>query len=695
MGLFKNELIRLWKTPGIIITLIIACFVTFGVLNMTSKRMIPFGLVSEYKAAYKNINTVDPDEALDLYSGFEFDEMEFSAEAFLNKTIKSELTELVSYEEYLKGITDTAKRMTSVSIFADKDSFTYRNAIKTADIYEKLKGKINIEAGPSKGMELWSGNGFTGLIIMLVMLMIINEMIIKDRESGQMNLLFTMEKGRGTHGFIKIMVCFFSAFIVTFFVLLTAFFSCGFIFGTGDILRPVQSVAGLKGCTMEVSVLGYMLIYFLMTALAASGISVLFFLIASKFKTSVYVYFSIAVVGGIEAVLYYLIKENSYLAFFREFNLMSFLDPGRYLSLYGNVSLFGYPVNRMIFVLCSIMLIVFAILPVAVKVYSVQSTVTVRRKRDRLSEGMLLKKGRLQSVSVFGHESYKLFVCGGVLGVLTLFVLYSVLNFTPEREYFENESAVYYKNYALAFQGEITEDTLKAMEKERKRYDDIRDEMRKVLSGASPELAGSIATQYQDMLKPEAGLDLLFSKLDVLKENGGYILYDTGYRMLSFDRLAERKELTMAITASLMLVLSLTFLFAGDDSIHIDRVTSVCINGRRRLYIKKIVIGMTVSLIIWCMNYLPYIISVLNVYGCQGLEYPAQSVSTLSGTIFEKLNMTVRGSMIVLCFLKYMGLVAELFILSAVSKKIRSIGGTMVAGICLLAGPLMLMYVLV
>lgn len=693
MGLFKNELIRLWKTPSIIITLIIACFVTFGVLNMTSKWMIPFGLVSEYKAAYKNINTVDPDEALDLYSGFEFDEMEFSAEAFLNKTIKSELSELVSYEEYLKGITDTAKRMTSVSIFADKDSFTYRNAIKTADIYEKLKGKINIEAGPSKGMELWSGNGFTGLIIMLVMLMIINEMIIKDRESGQMNLLFTMEKGRGAHGFIKIMVCFFSAFIVTFFVLLTAFFSCGFIFGIGDILRPVQSIAGLKGCTMEVSVLGYMLIYFLLMALAAAVISIIFFLIASKFKTSVYVYFGIAAVAGIEAVLYYLIKENSYLAFFREFNLLSFLNPGRYLSLYGNISLFGYPVNRLIFVICSLALIVFFLLPLAVKIYSVQPTITVQKKEDGIPL-RILKKGRLQSVSVWGHEFYKLFICGGVLGVLTLFVLYSVLNFTPEREYFENESAVYYKNYALAFQGEITEDTLKAMEKERKRYDDIRDEMRKVLSGASPELAGSIATQYQDMLKPEAGLELLFSKLDVLKENGGYILYDTGYRMLSFDRLAERKELTMAITASLMLVLSLTFLFAGDDSIHIDRVTSVCINGRRRLYIKKIVIGMTVALIIWCMNYLPYIISVLNVYGCQGLEYPAQSVSTLSGTVFEKLNMTVRGSIIVLCFLKYMGLVAELFILSAVSKKIRSIGGTMVAGICLLAGPLMLMYVL-
>ena len=67
MRLFKNELIRLWRTPSIIITLIIACFVTFGVLNMTSKGMIPFGHVSEYKAAYKNINTVDPDEALDLY----------------------------------------------------------------------------------------------------------------------------------------------------------------------------------------------------------------------------------------------------------------------------------------------------------------------------------------------------------------------------------------------------------------------------------------------------------------------------------------------------------------------------------------------------------------------------------------------------------------------------------------------------
>ena len=702
MRIFKNEFIRLWKTPGIIMTLVIACFVTFGVLNMKSRGMVFLVQAPDYKGAFKEVSDMGPEAALSMYSDKEYDETDFSREAFLNKTIRSELQEQASYEDYLTEITDSAKRLTSVSIFADENSFSYRNALKTAQAYEELKGKITIETGPSKGMELWSGNGVTGIIIILVILIMINEMILKDRESGQMNLLFTMDKGRGIHGFIKILVCACSSFIVSFVISLAAFFTCGYIFGTGDITRSVQSVVGLKGCTLTTSVLGYMLVYFIMLSLATTVMSTIIFLIASILKSSVFVYMGVAVVFGVEAVLYYLISDNSYLAFLKEFNFISFLNPNRYLSIYGNVSMFGYPVNRLTFVICSLGLLTLAVVPLAVKAYSRQTTVVVKRNLFQgilaNEEGLvhrLISKIRPKSISVLGHETYKLLICGGTLWIIAFFAVFQFMNFEPEREYFENDNSIYYKNYAIKFQGEITDATMRAIEEERKRYAEIETELQNILLESPPELAGEISKQYQDKLKPHIGLEILSSRIQTLRENGGYIVYDTGYRFLTFDPLAKRKELTLAITAGIMLVLALTYLFAGDDRLYMDRVTSVTLYGRRSLYIKKILLGSFVALIIYCLNYLPYFFSILNVYGTAGLSYPAQSVINLEGTIFEKLGFSIGGCIAFYMVLKYLIMIAEFFLLSCISRKLRSLSRTIVTGLVIFVGPFLIAYVLI
>ncbi|MBR5178891.1 MAG: hypothetical protein IKW90_08855 [Lachnospiraceae bacterium] len=691
MRIYIDEMHRLWRTPGIIFAVIIACFATFGVLKLRSKGMLYYVQPEEYKEAFQKMDGMQLGEAYALYADKEYDMMDFSREAFLNKAVRDELEEQLTYEDYLAGITDEAERLTSVSIFADKDSFLYRNAIKTSGVYEKLKGKIGIEPGPSKGLELWSGNGVTGLIIILVLLVMINEIVLKDRESGQLNLLFTMDKGRGTHGFIKLLVCCTSAFAVTFIVLLTAFFTSGYIIGNGDVTRSVQSVTGLKGCTMETSVLGYMLVYFLVLSVTAAVLSIIIFLTASVLKSSVAVYLTVAAIFGTEAVLYYLIGENSYLAFLKEFNLMSFMDTGRYLSVYGNVSIFGYPVNRFVFVMVSLILLISVFLPLAIKAYSVQTTVTVRKSRK--SKGWL-KCPVPKSVSPFLHEAYKLLICGGTLWVLLLFAGYQAAGYTPVREYFENEDSLYYKKYALMFEGPVTEETVKAINAEKNRFKEIEEEMRKVLAECPPELASSISMQYQEQLKPKMGFEMFVSRVEQLKHSGAYIVYDTGYRLLTFDKLAKSKEITLGITAGIMLVLTLSYLFAGDDRLYIERVTSVTLNGRRALFLKKVILGSLVVLVIYCLNYLPYILSTLTVYGSGGLGFPTQSVRNLEGTVFEKLGFSIGGSIAFYAVLKYMFMIAEMLVLSLISKKLRSLSRTIVTGLVVFVGPLLIMYVM-
>ena len=126
MRIFKNEFIRLWKTPGIIMTLVIACFVTFGVLNMKSRGMVFLVQAPDYKEAFKEVSDMGPEAALSMYSDKEYDETDFSREAFLNKTIRSELQEQASYEDYLTEITDSAKRLTE---FLKHIGMVYKNGI--------------------------------------------------------------------------------------------------------------------------------------------------------------------------------------------------------------------------------------------------------------------------------------------------------------------------------------------------------------------------------------------------------------------------------------------------------------------------------------------------------------------------------------------------------------------------------------
>ena len=703
MRIFINELIRLWKTPGVILSVVIACVVTIGVLNVQAKKKLQMFQPADYKEAFDNLEGMPVDEAYALYADIEDDRMDFNAQAFLNRAVKSELEEQATYEEYLNGITKTADMITSVSIFSDKDSYSYKNAKKTSDVYERLKEKIDIETGPSKGVELWSENGITGIIGILVLLVVINEMILKDRESGQLNLLFTMDKGRTEHGAVKLFVCAASAFVVTFIILLTAFLTCEQLFGIGDVSRSIQSVVGLKGCNLKISVAGYIVVYYIVLSFTVTVLSLIVFFIESLIRSSVMVYLAVALVFGIEATLYYVIGDTSYLAILRELNLFSFLNPGRYLSVYGNVSIFGYPVDRFLFVGVSLITIFVLFAPLAVKAYSVQTTIPVKnRKPDGLVTGRVcslierVKKRFIpKSVSIWPHEIYKLMICGGTLWILVLFAVFEIYSFTPASEYFENEDYYYLKGYLQKYEGPVTDETILAVEEELEGFDRTYEEFRSVLEKCPPELAAGVSLQYQDRLKPKGGLDLLMARVERLKRNGGYIIYDTGYRLLTFDRMAKHKELNMAITLSIMLVLSLSYLFACDDSLYMDRITSVMLKGRKRLNIKKMIIGSIIAFLIYVMNYFPYVFSIFKVYGSNGLSFPVQSVNHLEGSVFEKLGFSIGGCVGFFLILKYLIMIAEMIVLHFLSKKLRSLSRTLVVGIVIFVGPLLMVYVII
>ena len=690
MRLFINEFARIWKSPRILGPVIIACLAAvFGIKIMAGDMTVIY-TPEEYREDYESMEEMDIEEIRDKYlnESQDYDIFDFSAEAMLKREIGKELDTCLDYEGYLASVDAESKKITSVSIFADKDSFAYRNAMKTAEDYRGLEGSVSPEPGPSKGVELSMDSFMTAVLIMLVMLVFVNELVIRERESGQMNLLSATLKGRGPHCAVKLTVCLVSSFLVTGLITVSALLAAGGTFGLGDMSRPIQSVQAFRGCTLDVSVGTCVLISWLLQSLAVFAVTEVMFLFAVMTSSPIAAYTCIALAVGLESVLYYVIDARSYLALFRNLNLVTFVNTGSYVPRYLNISFFGYPVGYLLFVCVAVPLIVAVLFPVNVRLYSSRCGMAVQ-KGTRFAKG--IRAGR--NVSVFRHETYKLLVCGGVAILLLAFAGFKAYSYTPMKEYFGNTDEIYLKSYLLQLEGPLTEEKLKWIDGEEARFNGIHEEMMEVLAECPPELVQHVMEQYNRELAGEQALQLLKARMERLKENGGYIVYDTGYAFLTFGERAKDKELTMAIVAGIMTVLCITFLFAGDDQLHIDSITSTCINGRRHLYLKKYLLGILVLLCIFAVNYGPYIWNVFDVYGAGGITYPASSVMNIADSFPGIGGLPILVAVILFQCFKFLCMTGVMFAISFISKKLRSLSHTMVVALCIFVGPLLIMYV--
>ena len=110
--------------------------------------------------------------------------------------------------------------------------------------------------------------------------------------------------------------------------------------------------------------------------------------------------------------------------------------------------------------------------------------------------------------------------------------------------------------------------------------------------------------------------------------------------------------------------------------------------GRRYLFVRREVIGIFTLLIIFGVTYIPYIFSVLNAYGTQGLDFPACSVRCLEWCPHW---VTIRLYFIGLNLIRFMVLWVGMNILWYISTKVRSMSYTFGAGLLMCVGRVMLM----
>ena len=185
----------------------------------------------------------DVEELLKSYKNKSY--LEFTNDIYpeieLTDRLFEEISACENYDSYLENIESTARKMTGISLFADPDSFSYKNIARTPADFANLKGS-KLTAAPSKGVSMATGFLATDLIAMLMIMTVVVTIVTREKELDQITLSRTTYKGRMPLGIAKLFTCFAVAIVAEILLYGVNFAVSYFTYGFGDLSRQIQSV---------------------------------------------------------------------------------------------------------------------------------------------------------------------------------------------------------------------------------------------------------------------------------------------------------------------------------------------------------------------------------------------------------------------------------------------------------------------
>lgn len=675
--LFFNEV---KKTFGKRTFLIFAavCFLS-GIFLVTGEKNRGYVfLAQDYKEFYERPEmNGSKEEALSYIAGL--DTGEITAGYFLLSYVKSEVNDTLGYMDYRENIIASADRLSKLPIFSDADGFSCLNMEKTAEVYVGLP-EITTVPGPGRGVVMASG--YTGSVLfgIVFMIYIIFALVVREKEIGTLNLTRTTLKGHKSHGGSKLLVCLTLAFISVTVLELINWVLAGYMYGLGDLSRPIQSVPEYMTCVFEINVLEFALITVLFRILFVLMITVMVFFFACAGKTYLSLLLYLAAVFGAEGILYFIVSGNSIFGLLKYMNLFSGADTGFLFGDYINLNILGKPIWYLpVYIGFTVLLLaVFCLL--GVTAYDRISSTLGRS--FRIGADILPVK----SLSIFLQECFRYLFCEKAILIVLAFLMFRAVTFQPVREMFSMPEDIYYKQYMLQLSGLYSEEKEREIGKEWEAYEAIQEEYRENIVLTEDEtIKNLMSSKYQEETKKYAVLDRVESKGRYLKENGGAFVYEQGYRILTNDTPGEKDNCLLSVMAALLMLICAVFMYAPDYQSGVDRIVKTTAKGRKSLFIRREVLGTVILLLTFLITYIPFLVSVLNAYGTSGFSYPACSLSHLN---WVPAWISIRGYLILLSIVRFVILWLEMNLVYLISTKVRSISYTLIIGAALFVVPL-------
>lgn len=626
-----------------------------------------------YRALFGELDGLSNGEMLDrinekreeLYNG-EFTVEAWNTLGFLREEL--EQAELVAnYKDYLAEIDASADRMTSVSIFAKKDSFAYKNITKTPAAYDAVR-EVEPIYSRSEGVLLMTNNPACDIMLIFCALTAVVVLIVKERESGITALIKPLRHGRARLASARsaaVLVC----CVLSGVLLYGSALAVGAArFGLGDLSRPVQSLSGFLGCNLPISV-GAATVLMFAVKIVAAFLAALIFECLCTALFSVYAYIAAAVLAAVEVLLYVNIDGNSWAAPFGKINLAAFSDSAEVFRNYLNINIGGEPCNIIFVTLISLTV---GIVGFFVLQNFLFSHIAIKDFKTR----QILPTSRHIPKKPFSYALYKQFAThkGALIILLILGVrIYAAANY---RIAFSSDE-MYYRAYCVRF-SEMTEQQADAFaEAEKQRFEELHERLWDADIGEMQAI--------QKELMAEGGFERAYEQqqyISALDSKNKAMFYQTGWRRLfAADGYAEDMQLTLF--AALGICFAISPLIAYDNRRRLGFLLYTNVHGKREYFRRCTAVSALTSTLISVSVNAPHIIGILSLYKTEGAEHSIRCIPA-----FERFfDIPITAYIAQLCVMRTIVLILCGWVIVFISARCNNVSAVLLISLAVFALP--------
>lgn len=536
--------------------------------------------------------------------------------------ISDQFQKISGYTDFITSIEERCKSITKISIFADKNSFAYKNAVKTQTAYNDLKIS-ELPFDISEGVELTVFTNISDILMIFVIFAAAVFVFTKDKEIGIMNLLYSYPKGRSNLCISKIGVILIASSVVNAIFMASELVIGTLTYGLGDLSRPIQAVNGFLECNCNMNVWQYLLISFIFKSLGGFMWGVFFSLICTLSQNSFQIYVISAVIVIAEFLLYSKISTISRYGLLHDLNLVSFIKPDNVFSAYRNLNILGTPFNAAI-----VIPLVWGFLLIA---FTLAVTLIFSGGKNIEYKKFLIGSKKLGSHKVHRTMYYTFKKSLILQGSFVVIIVWLVTVGFFHASFSKPASIVdmYYQNYTSDNSGAVTNETDKIIEENNKYFVGIHERL------MNDNLTMNEMRELQSEMNREQAFEKFSSRCNAIR-NSKYdteIFYDSGYNR-AFGVNGHNEDHQMAMLILLLCALTISPLIAFDRSRRLTSIIFSTTSGKRAYLKRNIAASMIFSIAASTSVMLPYFFNILSKYGTQGLSLPVQSIEAFTHFAF-------------------------------------------------------------
>ena len=572
------------------------------------------------------------------------------SDRILLQTLIKRIEPIVSYTNILDGIDENAETLLLTGRY-ESGSFSHKNILQSRKAYEGLRD-VTPKILYSGAVELLPGGGITELMQVFLSLLLALELIFSEREGGTLALCKPACKG----GLSLIIGKLFAGLLVGGLGTL-ALYGSNFLVGllrcgTVDLSAPVQSVYSMIRCPWQLSIGEYICLFIGLKLLWTAALTALAY--------------AAAYIGRNLWQCCSLFLLLSAACFLRPHSVLNPLSDGKTTELfatYWNLNVFGQPVSSLAANALGMMIVSLVAFGGSVVLHLKKEPKIPHKDRKG-------RKCRIPfSLSLFRHEAWKLLILQGGIWILLALIPMQFLLYWDFPDYIPPQEQLYIQ-YSQILSGKATREKDDYIQQEEARFAQLYTNLEEYGQGLRE---GRLSRESYDALS--AGITRKLESEGVFHrardQYQSMKAADLDYVCLSpYNRLlgAEGKKELLRQGSCLIVALSLGLsgILATEHEtgmILLLRTSEREVQSHRRRKLLAVLYGLTAGMVVFT----PQVVSVVSVYGMDGLTATADSVPLLGLGIGRV--WTVLGLYALLLAAAVVGLSLLILKISALTKK--------------------------